>query len=113
MEEVRKKPNALVVGDKVIITTRYSQTLDTVCKLTPTQIVMENTGYRFRKKDGRMVGEDMYTSTRIAYATEEDIIFLQLKAKRKKLIRELTEYPWHLVKLDVLESVTKQLKGVK
>lgn len=77
----------LKVGDKVFYNSSATIGIYKINRLTKTQIILSNK-QRFRKKDGRLVGDDnMWSETRISLLTPEGIEKITLVKLRKEAIR--------------------------
>lgn len=66
-----KELKDLVVGDDVLITSRYYRRIAKVDKVTKTQIVVDNV--RFRRDSGWQCGGDSWNRKSISVPTEKEI----------------------------------------
>lgn len=68
------------VGDKLIMTSRWNQSVLTIEKVQKNLVIAN--GYKFRKSDGSLVSSDKWSITTAKIATERD-----LEAFRKAILR--------------------------
>lgn len=68
------------VGDKLIMTSRWNQSVLTIEKVQKNLVIAN--GYKFRKSDGSLVSSDRWSLTTAKIATERD-----LEASRKAVLR--------------------------
>lgn len=97
------------VGDKVIISYGLDRKIDTVARLTKTQIVLEN-GDRYNRTSGRLVGKSSWCGSRIREASEEELANLEKELLKKKLVWYLRSYDWERVDVDLLWKVVQLMK---
>jgi hypothetical protein len=92
-EENQKFYKNLKVGDKVIISNRFSEHIASVTRLTKTQIIVGM--YKFRRRDCGLVGASVYSFTSMHEATEDSIKRIKTEQLRKKLVDKIREVAWH------------------
>lgn len=73
----------LEAGDKVFYDSRSTIGIETIVRLTKTQIVLKN-GQRFRKKSGWLIGGDAWSATMIRVLTPKRIEAVTLVKLRRK-----------------------------
>lgn len=95
------------VGDKVLSYGRWGDKLETVTKITKTQIIT-NVG-RYRRDTGRLIGADAWSGRWIKIPTQEDFARLRLDSLRNTLNKRLNELLLQVENMDE-EIVTKLLK---
>jgi len=111
-----KTLNDVVAGDTVIKSNRYHTHICKVIRVTDSQVVIhfgknattqEPLEEKFRKKNGRLVGESdswSYTSIRIPEDGECDRILAQRKCAGLKSY--LKQYPWDMIQnIELLEQI--------
>lgn len=106
----------LKVGNRVYTDSRYTgPRIITIERETPTRWVTEG-GSQWRKKDGYLVGGDVWDSQHIEFATDEheaEVIDHQNKVKRiavMRKIREINKVPNHL-SVERLTEIYNELVG--
>lgn len=78
----------LKVGDKVIVNTSFTERIDTVTKITPTQIhIGEYT--KFRKKDGKSIGSSTWNHSWLREYNSEKASIIHLKETHNKILNIL------------------------
>jgi len=83
-EEKMKTLYDLKVGDLILEKYRYDTVISKITAITPTQIVVGRC--RYRKKDGRLVGNsDSWFVRKIEIPTEDDI----RKIKEKRIVHKV------------------------
>lgn len=74
----------LHIGDQVIVCEHASQKIAQVTRLTTTQILIDDTALRFRRKDGWQPGRDYHRAFLVPYTPEA------AEAIHKKRLRQAT-----------------------
>ena len=95
------------VGDKVLSYGRYDDKIETVTKITKTQITT-NVG-KYRRDTGRLIGADAWSVRWIRIPTEKDYARLRLQHLQHTLDKRLEELRGQVENMDE-EIVTKLLK---
>lgn len=96
------------VGDKVI-TYGTDRKIETIARLTKTQIILEN-GNRYNRKSGRFVGKSSWCSSHVREASEEELANLEKELLKKKLVWYLKCYDWKREDVDLLWKVVQLMK---
>ena len=95
------------VGDKVIVDgsgfTAFNK-IDTVERLTKTQIVLKNTHSKYRRSSGRSVG-DIWNSSFLSEATREKILKIQEARYRLNLLNKIESISIRNLSTDSLKSI--------
>lgn len=99
------------VGDSVIFHGAQRSEVARVLRTTKTQIEVK--GRKFRKSDGRMVGGDGWSSTRIEPYSEEKANEIARTQKRNNMRRYLVAYNWTSLPDDKLEQIYNILQEGK
>lgn len=97
--------NTLKVGDKVIVSSSFVESIDVVERLTKTQILLKNTYKKYRRNSGVEISGDKWNFTRLYEATEEAVNKIREKNKRKILINRINSLNLYLLTTDVLEQI--------
>lgn len=99
------------VGDKVVRSNNLRRTIETVTKVTKTQI---HIGYnKFRKSDGRLITSDRWNSNRIDVLTESLYDDIKTDNEKKKMVSYFDKYNFHLLTYDEMVNVYKLLKELE
>lgn len=100
----------LKVGDLVVVrgSLIVGDELRRVERLTKTQIVVGNR--RYRKKDGRLVGEGMWFYGFIKPATEKDIERINEAKQKDELLTFIRKVAWCNLPLESLETICDVVK---
>lgn len=99
------------VGDKVIFSNNWRDSVEIVTKVTETQI---HTKYsRYRKSDGRRIGAGSFDINRILPYSEELVNRINRNEKQRKMVNELKNYPYHNLSYEKLEKIYNFLKEDK
>jgi len=78
------------VGDTVIIDGKYgSMTIDTVARLTKTQIILRDDRSKFRRNDGFMVGGDIWAGTFLREGTALRLEQIRTARDKSELVRTI------------------------
>ena len=97
------------VGDKVIVGRGYvSDLICNVERITKTQIIVN--GRRFSKKNGRLVGGDVWSCDRLTIATDEKIEKLKRDKRRRTLKLYLQSVNWDVLSIESLTSISELVK---
>lgn len=104
------------VGDKVVISSYYKKSIDTVAKVTKTQMTTAS-GIRFGLKTGRAVGDASRMYRRyfhvISPAEADELKREWDEAARKaELVNKLSRYRWQDRHVDSLEKVVALLESL-
>ena len=92
----------LVVGDDVLVISRYYRRIAKVDKVTKTQIVVDNA--RFRRNSGWQCGSDMWNMRRVSVPTEKEISDIKEENFRKKLIYAISSFDFKRLSTDELKQ---------
>jgi len=97
------------VGDKVVISSAYSKRLDTITKVTKTQVTVSD-GLRFVIRTGRAVGDNSSWNRRYFHVVTplvaEDLRQSWEEDKQKaERVRYLSKYEWETRELGTLNKV--------
>jgi len=98
----------LKAGDKVIVVSHFgykTERIDTVTRLTNTQIVVGD--YKYRRDTGDIVGGDCWHREYISLYTEEAAAKIRLADMRAKLFA----YNWHKAPDNVVPKIYKLIKA--
>lgn len=79
----------LKVGDKVFVSSRHGDAVQTVVNVTKQHIIVGPGSTKYRRTTGRPVGADTWDDTSIRPATDEDVQRLQREAAYTRAIRRL------------------------
>ena len=104
-----KELKDLVVGDDVLITSRYYRRIAKVDKVTKTQIVVDNA--RFRRDSGWQRVSDIWDRKRISVPTEKEITEIKEETLRKKLIFAISSSDFKHLSITELEQVYNIIKS--
>lgn len=104
-----KELKDLVVGDNVLITSRYYRRIAKVDKVTKTQIVVDNV--RFRRDSGWQYGGDSWDRKSISVPTEKEISDIKEENFRKKLLYAISSFDFKRLSTDELKQVYNIVKG--
>lgn len=104
-----KEIKDLVVGDDVLITSRYYRRIAKVDKVTKTQIIANNA--RFRRDSGWQCGGDRWNLRRISVPTEKQIAEIKEDNLRKTLIYAIRSFDFKRLSTDDLKQVYNIVKG--
>lgn len=99
----------LVVGDDVLVISRYYRRIAKVDKVTKTQIIANNA--RFRRDSGWQYGGDSWNRKSISVPTEKEISDIKEENFRKKLIYAISSFDFKRLSTDELKQVYNILKG--
>ncbi len=98
----------LKVGDNVVITNLYSETIEKVERLTKHYIVVRN--LKYRKTDGRLSGGGRWYCESIRIATPDDIEQIRRKQLHNRLVMEIDNTPLQTLTNDQLQSILDIIK---
>ena len=104
-----KEIKDLVVGDDVLITSRYYRRIAKVDKVTKTQIIANNA--RFRRDSGWQCGSDSWDRKSISVPTEKEISDVKEENLRKTLIYSISSFDFKRLSTDELKQVYNIVKG--
>lgn len=104
-----KEIKDLVVGDDVLITSRYYRRIAKVDKVTKTQIIVDNA--RFRRDSGWKCGSDRWNVRRISVPTEKEISDIKEENLRRTLIYAISSFDFKRLSTDELKQVYNIVKG--
>ena len=106
---IMKEFNDLQLNDKVVVVRNCAgktrRIVGYVERLTPASIYVS--GVRFRKKDGRRVGESLFSYTYIEVASEEVIENVEKEMKCRKIASYLQGYSFSKLSLEKLQMIMK------
>lgn len=103
-----KELKDLVVGDDVLVISRYYRRIAKVDKVTKTQIVVDNA--RFRRNSGWQCGSDIWNKRRVSVPTEKEISDVKEENLRKTLIYSISSFDFKRLSTDELKQVYKIVK---
>lgn len=104
-----KEIKDLVVGDDVLITSRYYRRIAKVDKVTKTQIIANNA--RFRRDSGWQCGSDSWDMKSISVPTEKEISDIKEENFLKNLIYTISSFDFERLSTNELKQVYKIIKG--
>lgn len=104
------------VGDKVVISGHYKKSIETVAKVTKTQMTT-NSGLRFVLKTSRAVGDASRMYRRyfhVVSPAEADELKREWDeaARKSELVRKLSNYNWASLHVNSLEKVVALLESL-
>lgn len=99
------------VGDSVILHGAQRSEVARVVRTTKTQVQVG--GRKFRKSDGRVVGGDGWSSTRIEPYTEEKANEIARTQNRNNMRRYIVNYDWKYLSDEKLEQIYNILQEDK
>ena len=99
----------LVVGDDVLVISRYYRRIAKVDKVTKTQIIVNNA--RFKRDSGWQCGSDRWNVRQISVPTEKEISDIKKEDFRKKLIYAISSFDFKRLSTDELKQVYNIVKG--
>lgn len=91
------------VGDTLLMTSRWNQSLLTVEKVQKNFVIANS--YKFRKSDGSLVSSDRWTLAFAKKATKEDLESFRKAVKRSKMIRQCREIKFESISDSQLEQI--------
>ena len=100
----------LKVGDLVVVRGNIiaGEELSKIERVTNSQIVISNR--RYRKKDGRLVGEGNWHYGSIKPATEKDIERINERERKDELLAFIRKVAWCNLSLESLETICDVVK---
>lgn len=104
-----KELKDLVVGDDVLVISRYYRRIAKVDKVTKTQIIVNNA--RFRRDSGWQCGSDRWNIRRISVPTEKEISDVKEENLRKKLVYAISSFDFKRLSTDELKQLYNIVKG--
>lgn len=114
--DVRKKKSIvvkelkdLVVGDDVLVISRYYRRIAKVDKVTKTQIIANNA--RFRRDSGWQYGGDSWNRKSISVPTEKEISDVKEENLRNTLVYAISSFDFKRLSTDELKQVYNIVKG--
>lgn len=114
--DVRKKKSIvvkelkdLVVGDNVLVISRYYRRIAKVDKVTKTQIIANNA--RFRRDSGWQYGGDSWDRKSISVPTEKEISDVKEENLRNTLVYAISSFDFKRLSTDELKQVYNIVKG--
>lgn len=99
-EQLKAWLGALKVGDKVATRRRGEHFIRTVTKVTPRQIVTNNGG-RYRRDNGRSIGETSFTAEWLYPVTDE----ISAEVEHRTLSARLSAMDWSHIPRPTLRAV--------
>lgn len=91
------------VGDKLIMKSRWNQSILTVEKVQKNFVIANS--YKFRKSNGALVTSDSWSSSTAKLATQEDIDAFRKAVKRSKMIGRCREIRFENLSDSQLEQI--------
>lgn len=104
-----KELKDLVVGDDVLIKSRYYRRIAKVDKVTKTQIIANNA--RFRRDSGWQCGSDNWDRKIISIPTEKEILDIKEENLRKSLIHTISSFDFERLSTNDLKQLYNIVKG--
>ena len=104
-----KELKDLVVGDDVLVISRYYRRIAKVDKVTKTQIIANNA--RFRRDSGWQYGGDIWNRKRISVPTEKEISDVKEENLRNTLVYAISSFDFKRLSTDELKQVYNIVKG--
>jgi len=99
--------NNLKVGDSVVIDAGYNgMSVSVVERITPTRIISKSGG-KYRKKNGRAVGDTGWNPARLREPT--DVLLLEIR--KKFLCDKLRHIAWEKISVGVLADIYDKAKN--
>jgi len=105
-------------GDLVIVrgTGLVGETVETVERLTKTQIVLKERTTRYRRDSGRQVSSYGWSSTWLCSATHDEVKRIEDDTLKRKLAIRLRDTAWakkSLAELQAIESIIEKFEKVE
>lgn len=104
-----KELKDLVVGDDVLVISRYNRRIAKVDKVTKTQIIANNA--RFRRDSGWQYGGDSWNMKSISVPTEKEISDVKEENLRNTLVYAISSFDFKRLSTDELKQVYNIVKG--
>lgn len=104
-----KELKDLVVGDDVLVISRYYRRIAKVDKVTKTQIIANNA--RFRRDSGWQYGGDIWDRKIISVPTEKEISDVKEENLRNTLVYAISSFDFKRLSTDELKQVYNIVKG--
>lgn len=104
-----KELKDLVVGDNVLVTSRYYRCIAKVDKVTKTQIIANNA--RFRRDSGWQYGGDSWNRKSISVPTEKEISDIKEENLHNALVYAISSFDFNRLSTDELKQVYNIVKG--
>ena len=104
-----KELKDLVVGDDVLVISRYYRRIAKVDKVTKTQIIIDKA--RFRRDSGWQCGSDRWNIRRISVPTEKEISDVKEENLRNTLVYAISSFDFKRLSTDELKQVYNIVKG--
>lgn len=110
--EQKKTLEDLVVGDKVLVHNgSFNDTIETITKITNTQIVVKDN--RYNKTDGHKRGANPWFNYSISIPTQEDIDRIAEQDRRSRILYTINKFYFASLSTDNLEIIYKMIKESK
>lgn len=91
------------VGDKLIMTSRWNQSILTVEKVQKNFVIANS--YKFRKSNGSLVTSDRWSTSTAKLATQEDIGAFRKEVKRHKMVSQCRDIKFESLTDSQLEQI--------
>lgn len=91
------------VGDKLLMTSQWNQSLLTVEKVQKNFVIANS--YKFRKSDGSLVSSDSWTFANAKIATKKDLESFRKAVKRSKMIGQCRDIRFEKLSDTQLEQI--------
>lgn len=91
------------VGDKLIMTSRWNQSVLTIEKVQKNLVIAND--YKFRKSDGSLVSSDKWSITTAKIATERDLEAFRKAVLRNKMIGQCRDLDFSILSDSQLEQI--------
>jgi len=98
----------LKVGDKVILSSNYSDSVVSVTRLTKTLIITDSG--RFSKGDGWLHGGSTWSMCKLLKANKEAIKEIGLQCQKRKIISTLQCFNFNQLDLSVLQKINNLIQ---
>ena len=98
------------VGDEFLLSSRLSEMLVKVTKVTPKRFKCGR--YTFNKETGKQVGATMYNMVSIKAISDEQRQQKINESKKRILVKKLSEISYQSYSLAQLESIDKFIQGI-
>lgn len=103
------------VGDRVIVSgggAVYSEHLARVERLTKTQVIIKEGRTRYRRDNGRGIGQNGWVRSNLEEATDDKVNSIIDERKRLVLVNELSKVNWGDIPTHSLEIISNQIKAI-
>jgi hypothetical protein len=98
--------------EKIIVVAKYDHYVETIARITKTQIVLDNNS-KYRISDGNVVGGDNWCTGRIMQYSEEQEQQINENKIRQTIINKLEQITFSNLSTDQLKEVYKIIQPKK